>query len=218
MLTKAYAAAVLGIGAEPVEIEVHAVASEDPRTRVVGLPDAAVKESVDRVRAALRNSLFRLKPQSVTVNLAPADLRKEGPVYDLPIALALLAATGAEGLPRLGEVPVLGELALSGAVRRVRGILPIVLALRARGFRAVAVPEENAGEAALVQGIEVWPVRDLRHAADLMAGRVRPEPAVADLAALLAEDGVGEDFAETSVGRLPPAAPLRWPSPEATTF
>lgn len=196
MLTKATAAAVLGIGAEPVEIEVHALPSEDPRARVVGLPDAAVKESLDRVRAALRNAGFRLKPLSVTVNLAPADLRKEGPVYDLPIALALLAAGGAAELPRLAEVPVLGELALSGVVRRVRGILPIVLTLRKRGFRAVAVPAENAGEAALVGGIEVWPVRDLRHAADLMAGRIPPEPATADLARLLAEDGTGEDFAD----------------------
>ena len=114
MLTKAHAAAVLGIGAEPVEIEVHALASEEPRTRVVGLPDAAVKESVDRVQAALRNSGFGLKPAAVTINLAPADLRKEGPVYDLPIALALLAAREAARLPLLGEVPVLGELALSG--------------------------------------------------------------------------------------------------------
>lgn len=196
MLTKAYAAAVLGIGAVPVEIEVHTVASEDPRTRIVGLPDAAVKESIDRVRAALRNSLFSLKPLSVTVNLAPADLRKEGPVYDLPIALALLASAGVDELPLLREVPVLGELALGGTVRRVRGILPIVLALRARGFRAVAVPMENAGEAALVQGIDVWPVRDLRHAAELMSGRLQPEPATADLAALLAQDGTGEDFAD----------------------
>ena len=82
MLTKAYAAAVQGIGAAAVEIEVHATPSEDPRTRVVGLPDTAVKESTDRVRAALKNSCFKLKPAAVTVNLAPADLKKEGPLYD----------------------------------------------------------------------------------------------------------------------------------------
>lgn len=197
MLTKAHAAAVLGIGAEPVEIEVHAVASEDPRTRVVGLPDAAVKESVDRVRAALRNSLFRLKPAAVTVNLAPADLRKEGPVYDLPIALALLAADGAEKLPLLAEIPILGELALGGEVRRIRGVLPIALALRARGFRAVAVPEANADEAALVEGIEVWPVKSLRHAVELLSGRLAPTPHRVDRDALFAQGAAGgEDFAD----------------------
>ncbi len=197
MLTKAHAAAVLGIGAEPVEIEVHAVASEDPRTRVVGLPDAAVKESVDRVRAALRNSLFRLKPAAVTVNLAPADLRKEGPVYDLPIALALLAADGAEKLPLLAEIPILGELALGGEVRRIRGVLPIALALRARGFRAVAVPEANADEAALVEGIDVWPVKSLRHAVELLSGRLAPTPHRVDRDALFAQGAAGgEDFAD----------------------
>ena len=197
MLTKAHAAAVLGIGAEPVEIEVHALASEEPRTRVVGLPDAAVKESVDRVQAALRNSGFGLRPAAVTINLAPADLRKEGPVYDLPIALALLAAREAARLPLLGEVPILGELALSGEVRRIRGALPITLALRERGFRAVALPEANADEAALVEGIDVWPVRDLRHAAALLSGAEAPAPHRVDRERLFAQAAAGgEDFAD----------------------
>ncbi len=179
MLTKAYAAAVWGIGAEPVEIEVHTVPSEDPRVRVVGLPDTAVKESVDRVRAALRNTSFRLKPQSVTINLAPADLRKEGPVYDLPIALALLAASETVKMPLLGQVPVLGELALGGEVRRIRGVLPIVMTLQRRGFHAIMVPEANADEAALVEGIEVWPVQSLRQAAGILSGALQPEPRAA---------------------------------------
>ncbi len=198
MLMQAHAAAVLGIGARPVEIEVHVVSAAEPHTRVVGLPDTAVKESIDRVRAALRNSLFTLKPQGVTINLAPADLRKEGPVYDLPIALALLAASEVVKLPRLREVPVLGELALSGAVRPIRGILPIVLALRDAGFRAIAVPEANAGEAALVQGIEVWGVRTLSHAVALFSGAQAPEPAVADLAQMLADGEPVEDFADVA--------------------
>ena len=197
MLTKAHAAAVHGIGAEPVEIEVHALSSEDPRTRVVGLPDTAVKESIDRVHAALRNSLFRLKPASVTVNLAPADLRKEGPVYDLPIALALLATDGSHKLPLLDTVPVLGELALSGEVRRIRGVLPITLALRDRGFRAIIVPAPNADEAALVEGIDVWPVKTLREAFDLLAGQTPPAPHRVDRDALFAQGAAGgEDFAD----------------------
>ena len=196
MLTKAYAAAVLGIGAEPVEIEVHTVPSEDPHARVVGLPDAAVKESLDRVKAALRNSGITIKPHAVTVNLAPADLKKEGPVYDLPIALALMASAEVIKLPRLNDIPVLGELALSGEVRRIRGILPIVLALRNRGFKAVAVPAETAGEAALVHGIDILPVATLKEAAELMAGHSTPTPATADLAKLLAEDSAGDDFAD----------------------
>lgn len=196
MLTKAYAAAVLGIGAEPVEIEVHAIASGDPHTRVVGLPDAAVKESTDRVRAALKNSLFKLKPASVTVNLAPADLKKEGPLYDLPIALALLAASEVISLPLLDQVPVIGELALSGEVRRVKGVLPIVLTLRDRGFKAVAVPVPNADEAALVEGIEIWPVSDLRQAVEYFSGQVRPQPHQIDREACFAQPIGGEDFAD----------------------
>lgn len=196
MLTKAYAAAVIGIGAEPVEIEVHAVASGDPHTRVVGLPDAAVKESTDRVRAALKNSLFKIKPASVTVNLAPADLKKEGPLYDLPIALALLAAGDVIPLPFLDRVPVIGELALSGEVRRVKGVLPIVLTLRNHGFKAVAVPQANADEAALVEGIDVWPVRDLRQAVEYFSGQVTPTPHQIDRDQLFALPTDAEDFAD----------------------
>lgn len=196
MLTKAYAAAVQGIGAAAVEIEVHATPSEDPRTRVVGLPDTAVKESTDRVRAALKNSCFKLKPAAVTVNLAPADLKKEGPLYDLPIALALLAASEVVPLPLLDKVPAIGELALSGEVRRVKGVLPIVLALREKGFKAVAVPAENADEAALVEGVEIWPVRDLRHAAALFSGQTAPEVHQIDREAVFALPLGGEDFAD----------------------
>ena len=196
MLSKAYAAAVLGIKAAVVEIEVHAVPSEDPRTRVVGLPDTAVKESTDRVRAALKNSCFRLKPAAITINLAPADLKKEGPLYDLPIALALLAAGETVPLPYLNRIPAVGELALSGEVRRVKGVLPIVLALRERGFKAVAVPVENADEAALVENMKVLPIRDLRQAVAIYSGQEKPELHTIDREALFALPPGGEDFAD----------------------
>ncbi len=196
MLTKAYAAAVLGIRAELVEIEVNTLASEDPHIRVVGLPDTAVKESIDRVRAAIRNSLFRPKPASITISLAPADIKKEGPIYDLPIALALLAAGDVIKLPLLTQIPVLGELALSGEVRRVRGILPIVLALRDKGFPAVIVPEPNANEAALVEGIKVLPVKTLRQAAELLSGATPLVAHTPDNAHLFSVANDFEDFAD----------------------
>ncbi len=196
MLTKAYAAAVLGIRAEVVEIEVNVLASEDPHTRVVGLPDAAVKESIDRVRAAIRNSLFRPKPASTTISLAPADIKKEGPIYDLPIALALLAAGDVVKLPLLAQIPVLGELALSGEVRRVRGVLPIVLALRDKGFKAVIVPEPNANEAALVEGIDILPAKTLRQAVEYLSGTVPLTPHTLDHDQLFAVRSGLEDFAD----------------------
>lgn len=195
MLAQAHAAAVVGIGAVSVEIEVSAFPAAEPRIRLVGLPDTAVKESAERVGAALRNALFRPKPAAVTVNLAPADIRKEGPLYDLPIALALLAATEQLRLPLLTEVPVVGELALSGGVRRVSGILPIVMEFRRRGFRAAIVPEDNAAEAALVEGIEIWPVTTLREAADILSRRLAPTPRAHD-PAWLEKAGAEEDFAD----------------------
>ncbi len=196
MLTKAYAAAVLGIRAEVVEIEVNALTAEDPNTRVVGLPDAAVKESIDRIHAAIRNSLFRPKPTSTTISLAPADIKKEGPIYDLPIALAFLAAGDVVKLPLLERIPVLGELALSGEVRRVRGVLPIVMALREKGFAAVIVPEANAAEAALVEGIDVLPVRTLRQAAELLSDKVPRVPYTIDREQIFAVDTGFDDFAD----------------------
>lgn len=196
MLKKAHAAAILGIGAEPVEIEVHVTPSEDPRTRVVGLPDTAVKESTDRVKAALKNSGFKLKPSSVTINLAPADLKKEGPLYDLPIALALIAAGEEYPLHNLAKIPVVGELALSGEVRRVRGILPITLALRNCGFTSIMVPAENADEAALVEGIDVLPIHSLSEAVAVLVGETTLTPHRLDRDALMALPSGLEDFSD----------------------
>ncbi len=168
MLTKIYSGAISGINAEIIEIEVNVSQGGDTRFRVVGLPDQAVKESTDRMWTALSNAKFKPKVGLTTVNLAPADLRKEGPVYDLPIALGLIEAAEILPLPGLAKIAVIGELALSGAVRRVKGILPVTLALKKAGFSGLIVPEENAGEAAIVQGINIYPVQTLLQAVELL--------------------------------------------------
>lgn len=169
MLATVHSGAVFGVHAHPVEIEVNA-GRGDPGVIVVGLPDAAVKESKDRVWTALINSAFAPPMGKTTINLAPADVKKEGPSFDLPMALGMLAATGKLEPESLQGVCVIGELALSGQVRRVRGVLPIALMAREQGWTRVLVPAENAEEAAVVHGIEVFPVDNLRQAADFLAG------------------------------------------------
>jgi magnesium chelatase family protein len=170
VLSKVRSGAVFGVDAYPVEIEVNA-GHGDPKIIVVGLPDTAVKESGDRVITALINSGFAPHRGRTTINLAPADIRKEGPSFDLPIALGMLAATGDLADGRLSRMSIVGELALSGEVRRVRGVLPIALRAREEGCAAVLVPAENADEAAVVEGLAVHPVRTLREAADFLSGR-----------------------------------------------
>ncbi|MGA4645013.1 YifB family Mg chelatase-like AAA ATPase [Limisphaera sp. 4302-co] len=196
MLAKVYSGVVQGIEAFPVEVEVHA-GWGDTAIVIVGLPDAAVKESRDRVTTALSNSGYKFPMGRTTINLAPADVKKEGPSFDLPIALGLLAAT--EQLPagRLHEYVVVGELALTGAVRPVKGVLPIALCARQQGRRGVLVPAANANEAAVVDGLEVIPVRNLREAAAFLSGEVAIEPVRVDLGRLFDEPVEEElDFAE----------------------
>lgn len=149
-----------GMDGHIVEVEVD-VSRGLPSFDIVGLPDASVREAKDRVRAAIKNSGFEFPVKRITVNLAPADLKKEGPIYDLPIAVGILAAT--EQLPpeRCEAFVYLGELSLNGSLRAISGILPNVLAIREASLSNVVVPEENAGEAALVEGMRVYPVNSL---------------------------------------------------------
>ncbi len=196
MLSKCYSGALYGADARTVEIEVCST-SGSPQFTIVGLPDQAVKEAKDRVSAAIGNSGFKRVESNVTVNLAPADVRKEGPLYDLPIATALLVATGRISCADLSSYGLAGELALSGEVRRVNGILPIVLEMHRIGKRGIIVPYENAAEAAVVDGIDVYPVRTLREAVDFIAGRLNIESVHSDLAALVtAQSDGGDDFAD----------------------
>src|ERR1700685_2218670 len=190
MLFKTLSAAVFGIDAYPVEVEVDIGAGKMGDFNVVGLPDIAVKESRERIKSALKNCGFDFpSPQSVTVNLAPADIRKEGSAFDLPMALGLL---GCQGLFH-GKVPdshvFLGELSLDGSVRSVRGALSAAIAARERGIRNVIVPEANAREAAVVEGIEVFGVKSLPQATDMINAPESFRPVAVDTSQMLAEAG-----------------------------
>jgi len=196
MLAKVCSAAVNGIDAYPVEVEVNAGFGETVIV-VVGLPDAAVKESKDRVTTALTNSGYRFPMGRTTINLAPADVKKEGPSFDLPIALGMLAASEQIETDQLDNFIVVGELALTGSVRPVKGVLPIALRAKADGKIGVLVPAENAAEAAVVDGLQVIPVQNLREAAQFLEGEIRLAPAKVNLANLFAHQSDDEhDFSE----------------------
>lgn len=163
MLARCKTAALQGLEARPVLVEVD-LAPGLPGLQMVGLADAAVQEARERVRSALRHSGLKVPLTRVVVNLAPADLRKEGPAFDLPIALGLLVASGQLAGERSEGVWSAGELGLDGALRPIRGVLAIAIAAQRQGARALLVPEGNAWEAALVSGLRVWGVRDLTQA------------------------------------------------------
>jgi magnesium chelatase family protein len=159
MLAKVQSCAVVGLDAAPVHVEVD-IASGLERVTLVGLPDTAVRESSERVRAAMSNSGFFFPQHRLTINLAPADLRKEGPAYDLPIAVGILAATRQISAD-LDDTLILGELSLDGGVRHVNGVLPMASMAQQRGYRRLFVPKTDAPEAALVEDIDVYPIDSL---------------------------------------------------------
>jgi magnesium chelatase family protein len=165
MLARVLSSSVIGIDAILIEVEVD-LAKGLPSISVVGLPEGAVREGRERVLAALHNSGFELPPRKITINLAPADVRKEGSAFDLPIAIGMLAANGELEPERLADACLVGELGLDGDVRPVRGVLPIVLRCRASGVARVIVPAANAAEAAVVDGIDIVPASRL---ADVVA-------------------------------------------------
>src|ERR1041384_5163490 len=161
MLSRVCSAAVNGIEAYPVEVEVNA-GYGDTIIVIVGLPDAAVKESRDRVSTALTNSGFKFPMGRTTINLAPADVKKEGPSFDLPIAVGMLAASEQMESDQLDNFVMVGELALTGGVRPCKGVLPIAIRARQEGKGGLLVPKDNAAEAAVVVGLSVIPVQNLR--------------------------------------------------------
>lgn len=169
MLARVLSSAVIGIDAIVVEVEVD-VTKGLPAISVVGLPEGAVREGRERVLAALHNSGFELPPRKVTINLAPADVRKEGSAFDLPIAIGLLACSEEVPMKALEKCCLIGELGLDGDLRPVRGVLPIVLRARASGLRAVVVPAANAAEAAVAEGIQIVPAARLADVVEFLRG------------------------------------------------
>lgn len=196
MLAKVFSSAVIGVSGLLVEVEVD-IAFGLPLFSTVGLPEGAVRESKDRVKAAIKNSGYEFPNRRITVNLAPADVKKEGTGYDLPIALGILAAAGILKNDALDFYGVIGELSLDGGLRPARGILPMALSARQAGLKGILVPMANAREAAVVTGISVIGVETLYQAVEFLAGVTVIPPTVVNVDEIFRNDTVYDvDFAE----------------------
>jgi magnesium chelatase family protein len=199
MLFKTQSAAVYGIDANIIEVEVDVSPSrqQDENFQTVGLPDAAVRESRQRIRAALRNCGFDVPATTITINLAPADIKKEGSGFDLPMAMGILGAYGGLLKKELPEYVMVGELSLDGGVRGVRGALPIAIAARAKKIPNLIVPEVNAREAAVVAGVNVFPVKSLIDVVNLLNSGNGISPLVVNTQEMIGRDhSGGADFKE----------------------
>jgi magnesium chelatase family protein len=193
MLFKSRSAAVYGIDASIIDVEVDfsGVVLDKMEFSTVGLPDAAVRESRDRVRSAIRNSGFDIPSTRITINLAPADVKKSGSGFDLPIAIGILGAYGALHIKDISDFLLVGELGLDGSLRAVQGMLPIAVAARTAGIRNLIIPASNAREAAVVEGVDVYPVHTLLEVRELLNsaafGAIAATPLKIDATELLAE-------------------------------
>jgi len=179
MLIKTYSSAVQGVDARTITVEVNIggkVATDKNFYYLVGLPDNAVREGFSRIEAAIQNIGYRMKRIKTVVNLAPADIRKEGSAYDLPIAVGVLAASGQIQGENLNQYIIMGELSLDGSLRPIRGALPIAIQARKEGFKGFILPKQNAREAAIVNDINVYGVSHLREAVDFINGEVEVDP------------------------------------------
>jgi magnesium chelatase family protein len=181
MLAKVISSAVLGIDAYPVEVEVDIAARGLPFFSTVGLPDAAVKESKERVRAALKNTGFDFPLKQVVVNLAPADIKKEGSAFDLPIAIGMLIAEGVLTQEQVSGYLIVGELALDGRVKPVRGALSMAVLAKKTGYRGMIIPADNAQEAAVVESVQIFGMQTLPQVVEFLLGRQAVEPVAMDI-------------------------------------
>lgn len=197
MPARVLSSAILGIDAYVVEVEAHLSGAKLPKFITVGLPEGAVKESKERVTAAIRNSGFRFPIKHVTINLAPADIRKEGSAFDLPIAVGILADMGYVKSTYLKKLLLLGELALDGTLRPIRGALPIAICARNKSIKGLILPEENAPEAAIVDEVKVVGVRSLAEVVDILNDNKISEPVIVDRKAMFRNHlNYGIDFAD----------------------
>ena len=177
MLSTIHSGSLLGIDAHPVLVEVNSHEKGEPFIILVGLPDAAVKESQNRISSAMGNSGYKMPEQRTTVNLAPGDIKKEGTLYDLPIALALLAATSQIKEPNpIDDYIIAGELSLSGAIRPIKGGLALAILAKKSGKKGVILPKKSAFEASLVEGVSVIPADTLSQAAAFIKGQIAIQP------------------------------------------
>ena len=186
MFIKVFGMSVIGMESYPVFVEVD-ISQGLPQFATVGLPDTSVKESRDRIKAAIKNSGYRFPRSHVTVNLAPADIKKEGTGFDLPIAVGILAAEELISEDALHNCLFIGELSLDGSIKGVRGVLPAALKAKELGIQSVFVPEENAAEAAMVEGINVYPVKTLPDVVEFLSGRSNIEPLTLDISKIFQE-------------------------------
>ena len=175
MLAKILSSAVIGINAYVVEVEID-ISHGLPSFSTVGLPEGAVRESKERVKAAIKNSGYHFPSDRITVNLAPADIKKEGSAFDLPMAIGMLAATGLIPSESCADNIILGELSLDGLIRPIRGALPIAIAAKDLGLKGIYLPEENAPEAAVVEGIDIHPVKTLSSLVTCLTGKSHIAP------------------------------------------
>ncbi len=193
MLCKVLSAYVIGIDAHLIEVEVDISARGLPHFSMVGLPDTAIKESKDRIKAALKNIGFRFPLKQITVNLAPADIKKEGSSFDLPIALGIISAEGILSQCNLNDYIIVGELSLDGRVKPIRGALPIALEARKLGIKGVILPKENAPEAAVVQGISIYGFESLPEIIEFLGQISHKEPYTIKIENIMSECSVYED-------------------------
>lgn len=197
MLSKITSSAVMGIDAYVVDVEVDVAARGLPFFSTVGLPDAAIKESKDRVRSALKNNGFDFPLKQIVINLAPANLKKEGSAFDLPIALGIICSEGILQQGALEGYMIAGELSLDGRVKPVRGALPMAVKAREAGFKGIVMPMDNAREAAVVEGITVYGVSDLVEVVKFFNGEKALEPVSLDITRIFEENSIySEDFSE----------------------
>ena len=197
MLAKVRSVAVFGIEAYLLDIEVYIARGDMPYIAIVGLPDTAVKESRDRVKAAVNNSGYRFPYKPMTINLAPADRKKEGPVFELPIAVGILIATNQIEVPDIQEYAIAGELSLDGRLRPVKGCLSMAFKCREPGIKKFLVPAENASEAAVVDGLDTIPVETLTETVGILTGSIPAVPYKIELNEVFKESsGYDVDFSD----------------------
>ncbi len=202
MLVKTFGSAVYGVDAITITVEVNI--DKGVNFFLVGLPDSAVKESQQRIDAALGNTGYRLPIKKITINMAPADIRKEGSAYDLPLALGILAASRQIEAPDIEKYLIMGELSLDGSVQPIKGALPMAIQARTEGYKGFILPMDNAREAAIVDGIDVFGVQNILEAIDVLQKPGSISPVVVDLneAFAYSANGHGLDFSDVKARKM----------------